>query len=457
MRTKILVVDDEAAICVSLKYSLSKDYDVTSAMSEEEALAAMDMDEYQLVLLDVFLGNRDGIALLERIKERDPNIIVIVMTAHGSIRSSVDAMKKGAFTYMTKPLDLEELKIFINQGLAFRSLNEKVDYLSGKLQGGNQYGGMIGKSPAMQSVYAMVEKLKDVDTPIVITGESGTGKELAARAMHFMGNRRDEAFIAVNCAAIPEGLLEMEFFGYRRGAFTGATADKKGKFEAADRGTIFLDEIGDMPLSLQGKLLRVLQEKRFTPIGSNTSKSVDVRVVAATNRNLWQMTQEGTFRLDLYYRLNVVNIPLPALRERKQDIPLLVNSFISRLNSENRKQIQGVTREVEQMLLNYDYPGNVRELQNIMEFAVIMCTEEYICPQDLPQQFLNTVGFPNSELYFQKTEEKAMTLHEIEKRAILHALHKNGGHQGKTAEELGISRRGLQLKLKEYGYQKNKD
>lgn len=453
MRAKILIVDDEAAICVSLKYSLADRYDVTAVTSAAAALAELDKSDYQLVLLDMFLGRDDGLALLQEIKLRQPQLIVIMMTAHGSIRSSVVAMKKGAFTYMTKPLDLEELNIFIQQGLDFRRLNEKVAYLSEELQGRHKYGEMIGKSPAMMQVYDFVERLKSVDTPVLITGESGTGKELVARAIHFMGARKDAGFIEVNCAAIPESLLEMEFFGYKSGAFAGAVADKIGKFEAADKGTLFLDGIGDMPLSLQGKLLHVLEEKHFTPLGSNESRDVDVRVVAATNRDLWQMVQDGTFREDLYYRLNVVNIALPPLRERKQDIPLLVSHFLTRTNREQGKEICGITREVERLLLTYDYPGNVRELKNIVEFAAIMCTEEHVQPADLPQYLLAAAGAVSTELRFVPAEEPK-TLYEIEKRAILEALYKNGENQSRTAAELGISRSGLLIKLKEYGYQK---
>lgn len=455
MRAKILIVDDEAAICVSLKYSLSDRYDVTAVTSAAAALEELEMNDYQLVLLDMFLGRDDGLALLQEIKLRQPQLIVIMMTAHGSIRSSVDAMKKGAFTYMTKPLDLEELNIFIQQGLDFRRLNEKVAYLSEELQNRYRYGEMIGKSQAMLYVYDMVERLKMLDTPVLITGESGTGKELVARAIHFMGSRKDESFVEVNCAAIPESLLETEFFGYKRGAFTGAVSDKKGKFEAANQGTLFLDEIGDMPLSLQGKLLRALQEKRFSPIGSNESKTIDVRVVAATNRDLWQMVQEGTFRQDLYYRLNVINIDLPPLRQRKEDIPLLVSQFVAEYNRGRESQLLGITREVERMLLTYDYPGNVRELKNVIEFATIMCAADHIQPGDLPQQLIRAVGAESQEPRFMPAEE-SRTLYEIEKRAILEALHKNGGNQTRTAEELGISRSGLIVKLKEYGRQTDK-
>lgn len=452
MKPKILIVDDEAGICVSLKYSLSETYDVTSVMSAKAALEELEKAAYQLVLLDMFLGRDDGLVLLEEMKLRYPEIIVIVMTAHGSIRSSVEAMKKGAFTYMTKPLDLEELNIFIRQGLNYHWLNEKVAYLSEELQGRSKYGEMVGKTPVMLQVYDMVERLKVIDTPVLITGDSGTGKELVARAMHFMGARKDENFIEVNCAAIPESLLEMEFFGYRRGAFSGAAADKQGKFEAADKGTLFLDEIGDMPMSLQGKLLRVLQEKRFTPLGSNESKRVDVRVIAATNRDLWQMVQDGTFRQDLYYRLNVVGVNLPPLRERKQDIPLLISHFLTLINREQGRDIRGVTREVERLLLTHEYPGNVRELKNIIEFAAIMCAGDHVQTEDLPQWLLKTLGAAQESRFVPADEPR--TLYEIEKRAILETLYKNGGNQSRTAEELGISRSGLLVKLKEYNYRK---
>ncbi len=453
MKPRILIIDDEAAICVSLKYSLSNRYDVTAVTSAAAALEELEMRDYHLVLLDMFLGQDDGLMLLKEMKMRDPHLIVIMMTAHGSIQSSVDAMKKGAFTYMTKPLDLEELDIFIQQGLDFRRLNEKVAYLSEELQGRYRYSEMIGKSQPMMHVYDLVERLKMLDTPVLITGESGTGKELVARAIHYMGPRKEESFIAVNCAALPESLLEIDFFGYVRGAFAGAAEDKKGKFEAADKGTLFLDEIGDMPLSLQGKLLRILEEKRFSPVGSNNSKSADVRVVAATNRELWQMVQDGTFREDLYYRLNVINIDLPPLRQRKEDIPLLVNHFVAQFNSEQGKALQGITREVERILMDYDYPGNIRELKNVLEFAAIMCAGDHVQTEDLPQWLLRAVGPTVPERRFVPAEEPR-TLYEIEKRAILEALYKNGENQSRTAAELGISRSGLLIKLKEYGYQK---
>ena len=452
MKDRILIVDDETAICVSLRYSLAKEYDADTASNRSEALKALASRTYQAVLLDVFLGTDDGIELLSEIKRLYPDIVVIIMTAHGTIQSSVTAMKAGAFTYITKPFDPEELKIYIRQGLEYRKLNEKVAYLSDELQSRYRYSDMIGKSPQMQKVYDMLERLKDNDAPVIITGESGTGKELAARALHFMGSRKDERFIDVNCAAIPEGLLEMEFFGYKRGAFTGASGDKKGKFEAADKGTLFLDEIGDMPLGLQGKLLRVLQDMHFTPIGSNESKPVDVRVIAASNKDLPKMVQEGTFRKDLYYRLSVITIPIPPLRERTQDIPLLAHNFIEEFNAEHGRSIRGLSREAERLLMTYDFPGNIRELRNIIEYAVIMCEQDTIRPEDFPRSFTGSAEASKPAAPAQAP--LTGTLYEIEKQAILQAMERNEGYQKKTAEELGISERSLYNKLKEYGYQK---
>ena len=452
MRPHILIVDDEAAVCVTLRYALRKEYDITTASTAEEALAAIARIDIQLVLLDLFLGADDGMELLVEIKKRCPETMVIVMTAHGSIRSSVEAVKSGAYTYMTKPLDTDELKVFIRQALHFRSLNESVAYLSGELQDRYRYGEMIGKSQEMKKIYDMVERLKDLDVPIIVNGESGTGKELVARAMHFMGARKNERFVEVNCAAIPESLLEMEFFGYKRGAFTGAMADKKGKFEVANKGTLFLDEIGDMPLSLQGKLLRVLQEKRFSPIGSNESIAVDVRIVAATNKDLWQMVEDGRFRQDLYYRLRVVTLSLPPLRERKQDIPLLVSQFIEQSNKDYGRSVKGITKETERLLMTYHYPGNVRELLNMIEYAVIMCDQEYISAHDLLHQYPNLQAMKEEE---NPSGAPALaTLYDIERDAILRTLEEYGGHRRKTAERLGISERSLHNKLKEYGYKK---
>ncbi|MEG1942683.1 MAG: sigma-54 dependent transcriptional regulator, partial [Angelakisella sp.] len=408
------------------------------------------------VLLDLKIGDRDGIEVLHEIKEIDSRIAVIMMTAYGSIKSSVKAMRGGAFTYLAKPLDLEELFIFIRQALEFRHMNERVTYLSDELKSRYQYGEMIGKGPAMQQVYNMIEKVKDIDTGVTIFGESGTGKELVARAIHFLGNRKEEKFIEVNCAAIPEGLLEEEFFGHKRGSFTGAVGDTKGKFEAADSGTIFLDEVGDMPLSIQGKLLRVLQQKQFSPIGSNEVKNVDVRVIVATNRNLREMVQDGTFRQDLFYRLNVVEINLPPLRERTQDIPLLLKHFIDKYNKAQEKNITGITKAAERLLLSYTYPGNIRELANALEYAFILSDGNVIDACDLPLQMQQPhplFAAERSDAEDSKAREAllaGLTLREVERLAIKVNLEQNGGHKKHTAEQLGISERGLRNKLLEY-------
>lgn len=446
MKPEIIVIDDEPAICESLVLALDSYYEVYTAHDPKQALELIKRHSIQVALIDIKLGAYDGIELLKEVKKIDNDIAVIMITAYGSIRSSVTAMKNGAFNYLSKPFDIEELQIFIKQALEFKELNERVNYLSDELKSYYQYGNMIGKSPEMKLVFEQIEKLKNVDVSVTILGESGTGKELVARALHFNGKRTDKNFVVVNCAAIPEGLLEEEFFGHKRGSFTGATSDKKGKFEIADKGTIFLDEIGDMPLSLQGKLLRVLEQKEVSPIGSNTVKKVDVRVIAATNRDLQKMVNEGKFREDLYYRLNVFEIKLPPLRERKQDIPLLCEYFIKKYNKEQGKNIQGISREAERALLTHDYPGNIRELSNIIEYAMIMADDIYIQLKDLPQQFQGN----KKELLFTAPDE-GLNLKQLERNAILRCLQKNNGNRRKTAQELGISERGLRNKINEYG------
>ena len=361
-------------------------------------------------------------------------------------------MKAGAFTYLTKPLDLEELKIVIKQALEFRQLSERVSYLSDELESSRHFDRIIGESDSMQRVYELIDTLKDIDSNVLITGESGTGKELVAKAIHEGGKRRDERFIVVNCAAIPDNLLESEFFGYRKGAFTGADADRKGKFELADRGTIFLDEIGDMPLALQAKILRVLQDKEFTPVGAAEPRKVDVRVIAATNRDLRTLIEEKQFREDLYYRLNVMSIEIPPLRERREDILLLCEHFIQQNSFEMRKSITGMTSEAEDLLMHYPYPGNVRQLANILEYACIVCKGGQIGTQDLPAEVRREFSEgETSSSGMLETYLSSHSLKDIEKLAIQQTLKKNGGRRDKTAEDLGISKRGLLNKINEYG------
>jgi len=453
MKRRILIIDDELSTCTLLSLALRQDYDVKYATTAMDGLTMIEHDSFDTVLLDLIIGNDNGVEVLKRIKEYDESIVVIMMTAFGSIKTSVEAMKNGAFTYLSKPLDVEEVCVFIEQALAVRRLNDDVGFLSGELNKRFQYKEMIGKSTRMQQVYGLIEKLKDIDSNVTITGESGTGKELVARAIHFSGKRSKERFVVINCAAIPENLLEEELFGHKRGSFTGATHDKKGKFEVADRGTVFLDEIGDMPLGLQSKLLRVIQQKEFTALGSSDVRKVDVRIVAATNRNLAIMVREGKFREDLYYRLNVMNIPMPALRERKEDIPLLCSHFIKQFNREQNKSVKRISTEAEKQLFSYDYPGNVRQLGNILEYAMILSNGEEIGIESLPLEVKNRLlpMMSKDSGNSLKNMLAGMPIKQIELIAIEATLSRNGGRRDLTAKELGISVRSLQNKIIEYG------
>jgi len=453
MKPRILIIDDEISICITLVMALEQKYDATYALSAEEGLRTLEQRDVDLVLLDLKIGDFDGMELLKKIKEMDSTIAVIIMTAFASIESTVEAMRKGAFTYLTKPLCIEEMMICADQALSIRKLNERVSYLNNELNARNHYFGMVGKSQRMREIYALIEKIKDVNTAVTISGESGTGKELVARAIHYASVRKNERFVAVNCAAIPEGLLEEELFGHKKGSFTGAMTDRAGKFAAADRGTIFLDEIADLPLSMQSKVLRVLQEKSFTPIGNNDIRTVDIRVIAATNRDLEQMVRLGSFRLDLYYRINVVRIDVPPLRERRQDIPSLCHHFIEIYSKDHHKLVTGVTKEAEHALMEYDYPGNIRELANIMELAVILSSSATIDVKDVMSQMRcqsgpPLVGVQDGARALEHFSSK--TLKEIEKEIIEARLRENNGHQKKTAQQLGISVKGLRNKIHYY-------
>lgn len=450
MSKHVLIVDDEPGICSALTLALEDKYKVTATTSPLEGLRALRAENVDLCLLDLRIGSYDGIALLEEIKKIDKNAAVILMTAYSSIRSAVAAIKRGAFSYVSKPLDMEELNVIMEQALSYRELNEKVQYLSRKLEEKYEHSGIIGQSPAMKNVFSLIEKLKDVDTTVLITGESGTGKELVAKALHFSGRRKAGYFAEVNCAAIPEGLLEEELFGHKKGAFTGALEDRKGKFEFADKGSLFLDEIGDMPPALQAKLLRVLQEKEVTRIGSNVPYSIDARIIAATNKDLNGLVQAGLFRRDLYFRLNVIEIKMPALRDRKQDLPLFFSYFIKKYNDELGRQVTGLSKEVERLLIRYDYPGNVRELANIIQYAVLLSDGNTVNMGDLPQSLSRSeAGAGRSDCVFAE-DLVGLPLREAEKRVIAATLDREGGHRKRTAKILGISEKGLRNKIAEY-------
>jgi two-component system response regulator AtoC len=448
----LLLLDDEPAICSSLSFALEDEYTVFSATDAKAGLAIAEREAIDCVLLDLNLGGVSGLELLPKLKAVRPDAIVIMMTAYGTIESSVEAMKAGAYHYLTKPLHLDEVKLLLRKGLEFQQLHRQVKALSEAVRQQQSYGGIIGKSQPMQKLFQLIEKVKDIPSNILITGESGTGKELVARAIHFQGNRSHAPFSVINCAAIPETLLESELYGYEKGTFTGAFQRKVGLFERSHGGTVFLDEIGEMPLSLQAKLLRVIQERVVTPLGSYESKEVDIRIIAATNRNLEEAVAKGTFREDLYYRLNVIPIRTPALRERPEDVPLLIDHFLGLYCANMGKPLKTCVPEVKKLLYEYAYPGNVRELANIVEYAVALSSGNTIVLQDLPpavtqrQQNQKACSGPEEGVYI----PPGMTLENAERLIILYALERNGGHRKKTADELGISERGLRLKLKQY-------
>jgi two-component system response regulator AtoC len=454
MKPYIMIIDDEPGICTSLNLALKNDYDVVTFNSSQQALKLLENHNYNVVLLDLKIGSENGLNVLKQIKEIDPNVVVIMMTAYGSIGTSVEAMKNGAFNYLTKPLDIDELMIHMKKAVAFYKLNEQVRFLSEELQSKRYNEEIIGESEPMQHVFMLIEKLKNIDTSVLITGESGTGKELVAKAIHELGKRRNERYIVVNCAAIPENLLEVELFGCRKGSFTGAV-DQKGKFELADKGTMFLDEIGDMPLGLQSKLLRVLQNKEFTPLGSSIVHHTDVRIITATNRDLKNLIETGAFRQDLYFRINVMEIKMPPLRERRSDIPALCNHFINLLSKNLNKPIKGLTKEASELLLKYKFPGNVRQLENVLEYAAIINSSGVIDVEDLPDEI--SFRSINKDTYEKAIDEYLAenSLNEIEKRSIKATLNKNKGRRDLTVTDLGISKRGLLNKINKYGLNSN--
>ncbi|MBO8170806.1 MAG: sigma-54-dependent Fis family transcriptional regulator [Bacillaceae bacterium] len=453
MNHRLLIVDDEEAICASLRYTFEDDFNVYTATDGKSALEYAEKHSPDIVLLDLKIGQESGLELLEPILKLCPQSRVIMMTAYGDIESSVQAMRKGAYAYIEKPLHMEELKLLIQKCLDHQQLTEKVNELQQEMEGKYSHHGIIGRSKAIKDIYVMIDKVKDIDSTVLVSGESGTGKELVARAIHYSGNRRQHPFVDVNCAAIPSELLESELFGYEKGAFTGAHQDKPGKFVQADGGTLFLDEVGELPLSLQSKLLRTIQEKEVTPLGSTKKVSVDTRIIAATNRDLKEEVKNGRFREDLYFRLNVIPIHIPSLKDRKEDIPPLVDHFMQQYNRSMGRDIQGIEPTAMEVLMKYAYPGNVRELSNVIERAVALSEGFNIKVSDLPRQVVEAsieAEFYSSEDPSRITFRFGTSLREVEKRFILFTLDKLDGHRKKTAEVLGISERGLRQKLKMY-------
>ena len=446
-----LIVDDEQIQREMLEGFLTKEgYGVGTAGDGAAALDQFKRSPFDLVLTDFRMPGMDGIQLLKELKRLNPEVVVVLLTAYGAVETAVRAMKEGAHDYLTKPIDLDELLLLIKRVEREVGLGRENRELKEQLREKFKVDFIISTSRRMEEALNLVKRAAPSTATILILGESGTGKELIARAIHYSSPRADKPMIKVNCAALPENLLESELFGHEKGAFTGAFSRRIGRFEQADQGTIFLDEIGDLSPSLQSKLLRVLQEKEFERVGSSQTLRVDVRVIAATNRNLEEAIRKGTFREDLYYRINVVTLALPPLRERKEDLPPLIEHFLKKYSRENQKTVISVSKEVKDLLMNYHYPGNIRELENILERAVVLCRSETVTTQDLP---LNLRESKVEDLMKDAAGGRSLpeTLEEIERLRITQALERSHGVQTQAAEELGISERVLRYKMKKYG------
>ncbi|MCX8116797.1 MAG: sigma-54 dependent transcriptional regulator [Desulfobacterota bacterium] len=450
-KAKILIAEDEASQRELLEGFLKKEgFSVETASKGREALEKIEADFFDLALLDYKMPELDGLQTLREIRRRFPDLPVVMMTAYGTVETAVASMKEGALDYLTKPIDLEELLLIIRKTLERSNLIRENRELKARLQERYAFQNIISASPKMEEVMGLVARVAPSQATVLIRGESGTGKELIANAIHYASPRADKPFLKVNCAAIPETLLESELFGHEKGAFTGALQKRIGRFEEADGGTLFLDEIGELPPTTQVKLLRILQEKEFQRLGSNISLRVDVRVIAATHRNLEEAIKNGSFREDLYYRLNVISIHLPPLRERREDIPLLIDHFLKKYSELNRKKIQDLSKEARALLLRYSYPGNVRELENLIERAVVLCRGPVITREDLP--FHLQEGVPEKDWNVtKKMKTLPESLEEVERDLILKALHQHQGIQTRAAESLGISERVLRYKMKKYG------
>lgn len=450
---KILVVDDDDSGREALTLLLrSAGYDVASAATGLGAIEMIDRDRYQVVVSDLFLPDKSGLDILQHVQKFSPTTEVIVVTGYASAQTAVKAMKEGAFDYITKPIDFDELKIVVAKALEKQKLLSENMYLRRQLQGRFEFNNIIGSSPAMKLVFELMNRIVKTDSAVLITGESGTGKELVAKALHYNGSRKDRPFVAVNCSAIPEALLESELFGHVRGAFTGAIKDKPGKFEAANHGTIFLDEIGTMPLHLQAKLLRVLQEQEVERVGSNKPVKLHVRIISATNADLEQLVKRGEFREDLFYRLNVIPLHLPPLRERQQDIIFLTSFFLEKQCRLMGRPLCTISKKALEALEQYSWPGNVRELENLLERMIALTDANVISVDDVPSKIVveksqvetGSVKMPSEGL------DLVATISRIERSLLSQALESAGGVKAKAAALLGINRTTLVEKIKRF-------
>lgn len=460
MKPKILVVDDEESIREFLNIMLKKEgYEISLAEDGEQAKELLKNKSFHMVISDLQMPNVTGMELLEHVKANYPETTFMMITAFGSTENAVEAMKLGAYDYLTKPFKIDEVRILINNALKAKSLERENKQLKRELGVSNSFQNIIGNSDAMHQIFHLIERVSQSPTNVLVTGESGTGKEVVAKAIHYNGPIKEKPFVTVNCGAIPENLMESEMFGHKKGSFTGAVADKVGLFEAADEGTLFLDEVGELPLNIQVKLLRAIQERIIRKVGATEDQKVNVRIIAATNRDLQTMVNEGSFREDLFYRLNVININTPALRERTDDIPLLAKHFLKKYSERMGKGIGAISDEAMEILKSYNYPGNVRELENIIERTVALEAGGSILPESLPP-LVSVSRKGASERRLASAHEIEITddgvdldkiLGQIEKELIVKAIHHTDGVKKKAAKLLGITFRSMRYRVDKYG------
>ena len=447
-KPRILLIDDDKNTANGLRKILLQDgYDTSCAYTGNEALDLIDSEYFDIVITDMKLPDISGFSILEKVKKKDAGIPVIMITAFSSLQTAIDAMKKGADDYLTKPVNIEELELILKKIwekqlliLQNRELRQQLDDRYG-------FSGFIGNTPEMQLVFKTITEIAPTVASVLIYGETGTGKELVANAIHHNSDRQDKPFVALHCASLSEGVLESELFGHEKGAFTGAVSQRRGRFELADGGSLFLDEIGELNLHVQIKLLRVLETGCFERVGGEKTLESDVRIIAATNKNLEEEIKMGRFREDLYYRLNVINLELPPLRDRREDIGLLTDSFLVKYAAKNKKDIKGFSAQSARILNNYDWPGNVRELENAVERAVVMARNEFVEPDNLPSNISQSLKKVRKDTF---RIPSGTTMKEIEKKVILDALQTTHGSKSKAAKMLGISTRKIEYKIKEW-------
>lgn len=460
---KTLIVDDEQELRKSVAAFLRNlsefQFDVEEAATGREALEKVKKSYWDLVLMDVKMPEMDGMEALKAIKDHDPRTFVVLMTAHANVKDAIDAIKYGAYDYLEKPVQPERLSQIVKKAVEAGEMIRNLA-ISNPIFDDDVDSEIVGKSKKMRDIFDLIYRLCKVDTTVMVRGENGTGKELVARAIHFNSSRKEGPFVAINCGAIPEGLMESEFFGHEKGAFTGATDRKIGKFQLANQGTLFLDEVADLKPDMQVKLLRVLQEKRFTPVGSNREVKTDARIIAATNRNLEKMMEDGEFREDLFYRLNVMPLFLPSLRDRSDDIPELVDSFIKKFARQHKREISGITQDALQALKNYNWPGNIRELENVIEHAFVIENSNQIRITGLPEYIAknqrnatSTGAMSSVSKSFSGPMDFEQFKEDAEKEFIINALKANNGRINKTVAQANIPKNTLLRKIKKYGIQ----